>query len=98
LVGPKPGEGPSREQLDAMGYELTLRAVGERGTPLQALLSAQGHPGYRSTPEMMAAVGLALAEGRLGQGKAGVLSPGAAFGAEALEFLESAHVRWSINP
>jgi short subunit dehydrogenase-like uncharacterized protein len=98
LVGPKPGEGPSREQLDAMGYELSLRAVGERGTPLQALLSAQGHPGYRSTPEMMAAVGLALAEGRLGQGKAGVLSPGAAFGAEALEFLESAHVRWSINP
>ncbi len=98
LVGPKPGEGPSSEQLDAMGYELDVRALGENGTPLLASLSAQGHPGYRSTPEMMAAIGLALAEERLGQGQAGVLSPGAAFGVEALDFLESAKVRWSITP
>jgi short subunit dehydrogenase-like uncharacterized protein len=97
LVGPKPGEGPSLEQLDGMGYELTVRALGEWGTPVTGHLLAQGHPGYRSTPEMMAAMGLALAEERLGADRAGVLSPGAAFGVEALPRLEAAGVQWSIT-
>lgn len=97
LVGPKPGEGPRPELLDGVGYELQVRAEGEGGTVQRALLRASGHPGYRSTPEMMAAVGLGLAEGRLGAGKAGLLSPGAAFGVEALPLLETAGVRWILE-
>jgi short subunit dehydrogenase-like uncharacterized protein len=97
LVGPKPGEGPRPEALDAMGYELQIRAEGEAGTVQRALLRAKGHPGYRSTPEMMAAIGLGLAEGRIGAGKAGLLSPGAAFGVEALPLLETAGVRWTLE-
>ena len=95
--GPQPGEGPSEAMLDAMGYRLDWRAAGERGARLSGSLHAQGHPGYRSTPEMMAAVGLALAEGRLGRGRAGVLGPGAAFGPEALPLLQPAGLNWTIH-
>jgi hypothetical protein len=42
-------------------------------------------------------VGLALAEGRLGQGRAGVLGPGAAFGPEALPLLQPAGLNWTIH-
>ncbi len=98
LVGPKPGEGPREQQLDGMGYALQLRAVGERGKTLHGHWAAQGHPGYRSTPEMMAALGLALAEGRLGQGQAGWLSPGAAFGPEAWSVLQAAGcLQWTVS-
>ncbi len=97
IVGPKPGEGPRPELLDGIAYELHVRAEGEGGTVQRALLRASGHPGYRSTPEMLAAVGLGLAEGRLGEGRAGLLSPGAAFGVEALPLLEAAGVRWTLE-
>jgi short subunit dehydrogenase-like uncharacterized protein len=97
LVGPKPGEGPSPEALDTMGYALRWRAVGEGGAAMRGELVAEGHPGYRSTPEMMAAVGLALAEGRLGAGRAGVLSPGAAFGPEAMPVLADAGLTWTLE-
>ncbi len=97
LVGPKPGEGPRPEALDQMGYELQVRAEGEGGTLQRGLLRASGHPGYRSTPEMMAALGLALAEGRIGAQRAGLLSPGAAFGSAALPLLEDAGLRWTLE-
>jgi len=97
LVGPKPGEGPSPEALDAMGYALRWRAVGEGGGALHGELVAEGHPGYRSTPEMMAAVGLALADGTLGAGRSGVLSPGAAFGPDAMTTLADAGVTWTVE-
>ncbi len=97
LVGPKPGEGPSEALLAGTGYELHWRLVGERGARLSGTLHAQGHPGYRSTPEMMAAVGLALASGELAQGRAGFLSPGAAFGPEALMVLTDAGLRHELH-
>lgn len=96
-LGPKPGEGPSEAQLDAMGWRLRCRALGDGGTLLQGLLEAEGHPGYRSTPEMLAAIGLALAEGRLGEAKSGLLSPGAAFGPEGLDALRAARVSWTME-
>lgn len=97
-LGPRPGEGPSEAQLDGMDWQLRCRALGDGGTVLRALLEADGHPGYRSTPEMMAAVGLALADGRLGAGKSGLLSPGAAFGCDGLSVLQSgAGLRWLME-
>lgn len=96
--GPKPGEGPSEKALDAMGYVLVWRAVGESGARAGGELRAQGHPGYRSTPEMMAAVGLALAQGDLAKGRHGVLGPGAAFGPEVLPVLADAGIEWKVNP
>jgi short subunit dehydrogenase-like uncharacterized protein len=45
----------------------------------------------------MAAVGLALAAGRLGQGRSGWLSPGAAFGPEGLDELAQAGVTWELH-
>lgn len=99
-IGPKPGEGPSDAQLDGMGYRLRCRALGDGGTLLRGTLEAEGHPGYRSTPEMMAAVGLALADGRLGggpAGRAGLLPPGAAFGPEGLDVLRAAGVSWTLE-
>lgn len=97
MVGPKPGEGPSEELLNGCGYQLQWRLEGERGARLSGRLTADGHPGYRSTPEMMAAVGLALAEGQLGQGRAGFLSPGAAFGPEALPYLVPAGLHHAFD-
>jgi short subunit dehydrogenase-like uncharacterized protein len=52
---------------------------------------------YSINDMLMAAVGLALAEGRLGAGRAGVLSPGAAFGPEAMPMLADAGVTWTLE-
>jgi short subunit dehydrogenase-like uncharacterized protein len=96
---PKPGSGPSERALDAIGYELEVVARGERGARFRGRVVAQGHPGYRSTPEMAVCVALGLADGSLGRTPHfGIVSPAAGLGIEAVPALHRAGLRFIPAP
>jgi len=95
---PKPGSGPSERALDAIGYELEVVARGERGARFRGRVVAQGHPGYRSTPEMAVCMALGLADGSLGRTPHfGIVSPAAGLGIEAVAALRAAGVRFTVG-
>jgi len=95
---PKPGTGPSERALDAIGYELEVVARGARGARFRGRVVAQGHPGYRSTPEMAVCVALGLADGSLGRTPhVGIVSPAAGLGIEAVAALRAAGVRFTVG-
>lgn len=94
-LGPPPGRGPREAALDMIGYRLDARAISETGRILTARLDAHGNAGYRSTPKILAEVGLAIAAGRGRIG--GIVTPAAALGAEFLDRLAPAGVTYSIS-
>src|SRR5574337_8032 len=95
-LAPKRGSGPSEAALDGMGYAFDVRAVAANGAHFRGRVEADGHPGYRSTPEMVVACALGLADGSLGRTpQVGVVSPAAGLGIEAVAALEAAGVRFS---
>jgi short subunit dehydrogenase-like uncharacterized protein len=95
-LAPKPGSGPSERALDAIGYELEVVAQGERAARFRGRVVADGHPGYRSTPEMAVCVALGLADGTLGRTPhVGIVSPAAGLGIEAVAALRAAGLRFT---
>jgi short subunit dehydrogenase-like uncharacterized protein len=94
-VAPKQGTGPREKALDAIGYELEVHARGSRGARFHGRVVAQGHPGYRSTPEMAVCAALGLADGSLGRTPhTGIVSPAAGLGLEAVAAMERAGLRF----
>ena len=94
---PRPGEGPSEAALDNTGYAFDLFATGADGARVQGRMEADGHPGYRSTPEMAVAVANGLALGTLGRTPHfGIVTPASGLGLEAVEALLPAGVRFSL--
>ena len=95
-LSPKPGQGPREKALDAIGVELDVYARGAGGARFRGRVTAQGHPGYRSTPEMVVCVALGLADGRLGRTPHfGIVSPAAGLGIEAVPALAAAGVTFT---
>jgi short subunit dehydrogenase-like uncharacterized protein len=98
-LSPKPGQGPRESALDAIGYQLDVFAQGASGARFRGRVSADGHPGYRSTPEMAVCVALGLADGTLGRTPHfGIVSPAAGLGIEAVPALASAGVSFTPGP
>jgi short subunit dehydrogenase-like uncharacterized protein len=93
-LGPRPGRGPREATLDMLGYRLDAHGISETGRVGTARLDADGNPGYRSTPKILAEVGLALAAGR---SRAGVVTPAIALGSDFLDELGAAGVTYSID-
>ncbi len=94
---PKPGEGPSEAALDGTGYAFDIFATGAGGQRVQGRMDADGHPGYRSTPEMAVAMAKGLALGTLGRTPhVGIVTPASGLGLEAVEALGPAGVRFSL--
>jgi len=94
-LAPKPGSGPREAALDGSGYELEVFARGARGARFHGRVVAQGHPGYRSTPEMAVCAGLGLADGSLGRTPhVGIVPPAAGLGLEAVAALQAAGVQF----
>ena len=88
-----------RAALDAIGYELEVVARGERGARFRGRVVAEGHPGYRSTPEMVVCAALGLADGTLGRTPHfGIVSPAAGLGIDAVPALRAAGVRFTAGP
>lgn len=97
-LAPKSGQGPGEAALDGSGYAFDVFAEGSGGARFRGRVEAQGHPGYRSTPEMAVCVALGLADGTLGQTPhVGVVSPAAGLGIEAVAALAAAGVHFSAD-
>jgi short subunit dehydrogenase-like uncharacterized protein len=75
--GPKPGEGPSKEQREKGHYEIQF--VGEMpGARVETVVTGDRDPGYGSTSKMIAESALCLVRDVIGNG--GIWTPGALMG------------------
>jgi short subunit dehydrogenase-like uncharacterized protein len=77
--GPKPGEGPSREERETGYYDLLFVGSGPNGERLHVGVKGDRDPGYGSTSKMITESALALIEDGAGV-PGGVTTPAAAFG------------------
>jgi short subunit dehydrogenase-like uncharacterized protein len=75
--GPKPGEGPSREERDTGFYDLMFIGRGPNGERIDVSVKGDRDPGYGSTSKMIAEAAIALTEA---SGPGGIFTPAAAFG------------------
>ena len=85
--GPKPGEGPSREEREAGSYDILF--VGETSTSEEIRASVKGDmdPGYGSTSKMLTEAALCLIKDRADVA-GGVWTPAPALGAPLIKRLE----------
>ncbi|HJV61355.1 MAG TPA: saccharopine dehydrogenase NADP-binding domain-containing protein [Albitalea sp.] len=96
-IAPKPGEGPSEDVLAHTGYSLDVFAVSVNGKKLRGRVDAQGHPGYRSTPEMAVTAAVGLAKGTLGRTPHfGVVTPATGLGLAAVGAMRDAGLVFSV--
>ncbi len=96
-MAPKTGQGPSEEALDRTGYAFDIFALSESGQKLHGRLDAQGHPGYRSTPEMAVTAAVGLARGTLGNTPHfGIVTPATGLGIEAVGAMREAGLVFSL--
>jgi short subunit dehydrogenase-like uncharacterized protein len=96
-LAPKSGEGPSEEVLAHSGYCIDIFASSLNGKKLHGRLDAQGHPGYRSTPEMIVTAAVGLAKGTLGRTPyVGIVTPATGLGIEAVGAMREAGLSFSV--
>lgn len=84
--GPKPGEGPSKEERDAGSYEIAFTAEGPDSATRRVVVSGDRDPGYGSTSKMIAETALLLG---VTKSQGGVWTPGALLGEPLIERLEA---------
>jgi short subunit dehydrogenase-like uncharacterized protein len=77
--GPKPGEGPSKEEREAGHYDVLFVGDLANGGTLRVGVTGDRDPGYGSTSKMIAEAALCLLNEAKGA-KPGVTTPGAALG------------------
>jgi short subunit dehydrogenase-like uncharacterized protein len=92
--GPKPGEGPSREERESGFFDLLFVAEMPDQKRLRLVVRGDRDPGYGSTSRMIAEAALCLARDIEGQG--GVWTPGAVMG-DALVSRLQANAGLSFN-
>jgi short subunit dehydrogenase-like uncharacterized protein len=78
--GPKPGEGPTREEREAGHFDVLFAGLYDDGQRIDAVVTGNRDPGYGCTSRMLAESALCLVEDVAGQG--GVWTPGAMMGAK----------------
>ena len=76
--GPKPGEGPSKEQRDNGLYDLLFVGLADGGRQVRIAVRGDRDPGYGSTSKMIAECAICLREAA--DVAAGIWTPGAAMG------------------
>jgi short subunit dehydrogenase-like uncharacterized protein len=76
--GPKPGEGPSKEERDAGHYDLLFVGIMPDGARIDSVVTGDRDPGYGSTSKMIAEAALCLVQDVQGDG--GIWTPGALMG------------------
>lgn len=96
-LAPKSGEGPSDDALVNSGYAIDIFATSLNGKKLRGRLDAQGHPGYRSTPEMAVTAAVGVARGTLGRTPhIGIVTPATGLGIEAVGAMREAGLSFSV--
>jgi short subunit dehydrogenase-like uncharacterized protein len=76
--GPKPGEGPSKEERDTGLYDLLFVGIAPDGRQVRVAVRGDRDPGYGSTSKMIAECAICLREAP--EVKGGIWTPGAAMG------------------
>ncbi len=85
--GPKPGEGPGKEERENGFYDLLFVGLMPDGSRIDAVVTGDKDPGYGSTSKMIAESALCLVEDVQGEG--GVWTPGALMGPQLRERLKA---------
>jgi short subunit dehydrogenase-like uncharacterized protein len=86
--GPKPGEGPTKEEREAGFYDILFVGIAADGRQVRVAVKGDKDPGYGSTSKMLAETAIALVNAPEVQG--GIWTPGAALQDRLVERL-SAH-------
>jgi short subunit dehydrogenase-like uncharacterized protein len=95
-TAPKPGQGPDLDQLDNWSWSLMGRARNEKGSAVCMELEGKGHPGYRTTANMIGEAGLILADPQADlPDRAGILTPALALGVNELDRFAKAGMNFS---
>jgi short subunit dehydrogenase-like uncharacterized protein len=76
--GPKPGEGPSKEERENGLYDLLFVAIAADGRQVRVAVRGDRDPGYGSTSKMISECAICLGEAP--EVKGGIWTPGAAMG------------------
>lgn len=84
--GPKPGEGPSKEERENGLYDLLFVAIGPDGRQIRAAVKGDRDPGYGSTSKMISECAICLLRDTP-QLPAGIWTPGAAMGDKLIKRL-----------
>jgi short subunit dehydrogenase-like uncharacterized protein len=77
--GPKPGEGPSREERESGSYDLLFVALAPDGRQARVAVRGDRDPGYGSTSKMISECAVCLLRDTP-EVKGGIWTPGAAMG------------------
>jgi len=77
--GPKPGEGPSKEERESGSYDLLFVALAPDGKQARITVGGDCEPGYASTSKMIAECAICLLRDAR-EVHAGIWTPGAAMG------------------
>ncbi len=92
---PHPGNGPDLSHIDLWKWGIDGKARGERGV-VSMSLQAQGHPGYRTTANMIGEGALILADlDAETPARAGILTPALALGTAELKRFSRAGMTFS---
>jgi short subunit dehydrogenase-like uncharacterized protein len=83
--GPKPGEGPSKEERETGLYDLLFVGLAPDGRQVRVAVRGDRDPGYGSTSKMIAECAICLRE--MPEVPAGIWTPGAAMGNRLIERL-----------
>ncbi|MGB9115807.1 saccharopine dehydrogenase family protein, partial [Bradyrhizobium sp.] len=84
--GPKPGEGPSKEERESGHYDLLFVAFGPDGRQARAAVKGDRDPGYGSTSKMIAECAICMLRDTPDV-PAGIWTPGAAMGHKLIKRL-----------
>jgi short subunit dehydrogenase-like uncharacterized protein len=85
--GPKPGEGPTKEEREAGYYDVLFIGVGADGRQVRVSVKGDKDPGYGSTSKMLAETAICLI--RSPDVAGGVWTPGAALQGRLVERLQA---------
>lgn len=86
--GPKPGEGPSKEEREAGFYDVLFVAESDDGQRVTTGVTGDKDPGYGSTCKMIAESAICLVRD-VADAPGGILTPGAVMAAPLLKRLEA---------
>lgn len=94
--GPKPGEGPGKEEREAGFYDVLFVGIAPDGRQVRASVAGDKDPGYGSTSQMIAETALCLVGSPEAPG--GIWTPGAALRGKLVERLrDKAGLRFTVE-
>ena len=94
--GPKPGEGPTKEQRDAGYFDLLFIGTSDDGRKVRVSVKGDKDPGYGSTSKMLAETAICLVNSTETPG--GIWTPGAALRGKVISRLEEhAGVKFEVE-